>query len=109
MSQNFEFNELSELEAVVMDSLKQESLNDVYKEISSELGINAAYTIYRLYKGTQINFPKQFLSPEYIKGRIIYEYTHENVSVERLAVKYNYTQRTIKRILQSQNTVKTGK
>ena len=106
MSQNFEFNELSELEVTVMDSVKQEALNDVYKEIASELGIDAAHAIYR---GTQINFPKQFLSPDYIKGRIVYEYTYENVSVERLAVKYNYTQRTVKRILQSQNTVKTGK
>jgi len=109
MSQNFEFNELSELEATVMDSVKQEALNDVYKEIASELGIDAAHAIYRLYRGTQINFPKQFLSPDYIKGRIVYEYTYENVSVERLAVKYNYTQRTVKRILQSQNTVKSGK
>lgn len=94
-------DEFINVEALVMNGIEQEALNEVYKTIAEEAGLEAAHAIYRLYRGTQINFPKQFLSSEYIKSRIIYEYNQENVSIDRLAVKYNYTQRTVKRILQT--------
>lgn len=37
-----------------------ELLNTVYREISERLGINAAMTIYEMFKGQQISFPTRF-------------------------------------------------
>lgn len=40
-----------------------ELLNTVYREISERLGMNAAMTIYEMFKGQQISSPPAFLIP----------------------------------------------
>jgi Mor family transcriptional regulator len=75
-------------------------LADVYKEIGSELGIEIALKIFNMYKGTQVSFPRKLLSPEYIKQAIKSEYNGRNV--KDLAIKYNYSERTVRRIVNKQ-------
>ena len=72
-------------------------LNDVYREIADEIGIENAITIYQLFRGTQISFPSRLFSKEYTRKAIINEYNGENVL--QLAQKYNYSERSIWRIL----------
>ena len=72
-------------------------LNDVYREIADEIGIENAMTIYQLFRGTQISFPSRLFSKEYTRKAIINEYNGENVL--QLAQKYNYSERSIWRIL----------
>ena len=72
-------------------------LNDVYREIADEIGIENAIAIYRLFHGTQISFPSRLFSKEYIHKAIIKEYNGKNVL--QLAQKYNYSERSIWRIL----------
>ena len=74
-------------------------LNDVYRDIAGEIGIENTIAIYRLFHGTQITFPSRLFSKEYIHDAIIKEYNGKNAL--QLAQKYNYSERTIWRILKS--------
>ena len=87
-----------------MTDLKNEndSLNNVYKEIADELGLDAAKTIYRMFRGQQISFPLRFMSPEKIREKVIEEFNGTNV--RELARKYDYSEKTIRRIIREKNT-----
>ena len=74
-------------------------LNDIYREIADEIGIENTIAIYRLFHGTQVSFPTRLFSKEYIYEAIISEYDGDNVV--QLAQKYNYSERSIWRILKS--------
>ena len=74
-----------------------ELLNTVYKEISEKLGMNTAMSIYQMFKGQQISFPTRFCNPAMIQQAIIQEYDGTNVRL--LAIKYNYSEKTIRRII----------
>ena len=72
-------------------------LNDVYRDIADEMGIENALIIFKLFHGTQISFPNRLFTKEYTYQAIINEYNGENIS--QLAQKYNYSERSIWRIL----------
>lgn len=72
-------------------------LNDVYREIADELGIENTVVIFKLFHGTQISFPNRLFSKEYTHRAILKEYNGKNVL--QLAQKYNYSERTIWRIV----------
>lgn len=74
-------------------------LNDVYREIADEIGIENAIAIYNLFRGTQVAFPNRLFSKEYIHNAIINEYNGKNISL--LAQKYNYSERSIWRIIKT--------
>ena len=81
-------------------------LNEVYREIADEIGIENTIAIYRLFHGTQISFPNRLFSKEYIRDAIVREFNGKNVP--QLAQKYKYSQRTIWRILQGSNHTEAG-
>lgn len=72
-------------------------LNDVYREIADELGAEAAKTVYRLFRGQQISFPQRLYHPDRIREIIRREYNGSNV--RELAKKYDYSEKTVRRIL----------
>lgn len=74
-------------------------LNEVYREIADEIGIENAIAIYRLFHGTQVLFPNRLFSKEYTHQAIVKEYNGSNA--QQLAQKYNYSVRSIWRILKS--------
>ncbi len=74
-------------------------LNDVYRDIANEIGIENTLVIYKLFHGTQISFPNRLFSKEYIHNAIINEYNGNNIP--QLAQKYNYSERSIWRILKN--------
>lgn len=74
-----------------------ELLNAVYKEISEKLGMDTAMSIYQMFKGQQISFPVRFFNPEKIKQIIVQEYDGDNVRM--LAIKYNYSEKSVRRII----------
>lgn len=84
-------------EEVALNNYDINCLNDVYKDIGSELGIETALRIFNMYRGTQVTFPIRLLSSEYIKAQIKSENNGKNVKA--LAVKYHYSERNIRRIL----------
>ena len=74
-------------------------LNDIYRDIADEIGIENTMAIYRMFHGTQISFPSRLFSKEYIHNAILEEYNGKNVL--QLAQKYNYSERSIWRILKN--------
>lgn len=76
-----------------------DGLNEVYKDIAAEIGIENALIIYRLFRGTQISFPSRLFSKEYIHNAIIREYNGKNIP--QLAQKYNYSERSVQRIIKT--------
>lgn len=74
-------------------------LNDVYKDIAGEIGLENTLIIFKLFHGTQISFPNRLFSKEYIHEAIVNEYNGNNIP--QLAQKYNYSERSIWRILKS--------
>ena len=91
--------ELTKKEDVAVLGNDLSGLNDVYRDIADEIGIENTIAIYRLFHGTQITFPSRLFSKEYIHDAIIKEYNGKNTL--QLAQKYNYSERTIWRILKS--------
>lgn len=98
MSLNNEYFDSREAELLKNDLV---GLNGVYKDIADEMGIENTLTIYRLFHGTQISFPNRLFSKEYTYAAITKEYNGNNVP--QLARKYNYSERSIWRILKSIN------
>ena len=80
-----------------------DELNGVYKDIADEIGLENTLTIYKLFHGTQVSFPNRLFSKEYTYQAIIREYNGKNVP--QLARKYNYSERSIWRILKQKNDI----
>ncbi len=74
-----------------------ELLNTVYKEIADNLGMDIAMDIYKMFKGQQITFPVRFFNPTRIQRIIIQEY--DGTNIKTLATKYNYSEKTVRRII----------
>ncbi len=72
-------------------------LNSIYREIAQEMGVETALQLFHMYKGTMVAFPTRLLSTQYVYQAIKSEYNGKNV--KNLAVKYNYSERNIRRIL----------
>ena len=89
------------LEGLEVQLLKKDldGLNDVYRDIAEEIGVENTLAIYNLFRGTQISFPNRLFSKEYTYKAIISEYNGNNVP--QLAQKYNYSERSIWRILKT--------
>lgn len=77
--------------------IKGEYLNGSYQELATLLGVDAVLKIYSSYRGTQIFFPVQLFSKEFITEQIINEYDGKNI--RDLATKYGYTEKWIRKIL----------
>lgn len=75
-------------------------LQDIYREIADEIGIENALAIYRMFHGTQVSFPNRLFSKEFIRCAIKKEYNGTNAA--QLALKYNYSERSIWRIIKSE-------
>ena len=84
-------------EVIRMADKDSELLNAVYKEISEKLGMDTAMEIYQMFKGQQINFPVRFFNPTRIQQIIVKEY--DGTNIRTLAIKYNYSEKTIRRII----------
>ena len=82
-----------------VDILKKEVelYNDIYKEISEIVGLEATLKIYLRFKGQQVSFPVRLYSPHLIQQSVIKEYDGTNIAY--LAQKYDYSEKTIRRMI----------
>ena len=84
-------------EVMRMTENDSDLLNAVYREISEKLGMDTAMEIYQMFKGQQINFPVRFFNPARIQQIIVKEY--DGTNIRTLAIKYNYSEKTVRRII----------
>lgn len=90
-----------------MTETDAELLNNIYREISEKLGMDTAMELYRMFKGQQISFPVRFFNPVRIQQLIVQEYDGSNIRT--LAIKYNYSEKTVRRILKENWIIDTKK
>lgn len=81
------------------NELKPEYLCGIYSEIAALLGTDAALKLHNRFRGTQVSFPVELLSREYIFEKIKQEYNGSNI--RELATKYGYTEKWIRKIVKS--------
>ena len=86
-----------------MEQQETDLYNAVYKEISELIGPDAMQKLYLRFKGQQVTFPVRLYSPQQIQQSIVREFDGSNIT--QLAQKYDYSERTIRRMLR-ENTVK---
>ena len=79
--------------------LRPEHFCGVYAEIAELLGVDAARKLHSRFRGTQVSFPVEMLSREYIFEQIKKEYNGANI--RKLATKYGYTEKWIRKIVKS--------
>ena len=74
-----------------------ELYNDIYREISEIIGLEATLKIYLRFKGQQVSFPVRLYNPQMIQQSVIKEYDGTNIAA--LAQKYDYSEKTIRRMI----------
>ena len=72
-------------------------LNDVYREICNEFGMETAQRMYEMFKGQQITFPVRLLNAEKVYEKIQAEY--DGTNIRKLSLKYQYSEKTVRRIV----------
>lgn len=80
-----------------MDEKDADLFNDVYKEISSAVGTEAAVKIFHMYKGQQISFPVHLFNSKRMHEAVATEY--DGTNIRELAKKYAYSEKTVRRII----------
>lgn len=82
---------------IFLEKCNEKMLNGVYMEISERLGTDVAIEIHKMFKGQQISFPLRLFNRDIIHEKIRAEYDGTNIRM--LAAKYDYSEKSIRRIL----------
>lgn len=77
--------------------MQVEDLADIYMEIASKIGVDAAVAIHEMFKGQQIIFPQKLYNKEYIYSFIRENYNGHNV--RELSQQFGYSDRRVRQIL----------
>lgn len=78
-----------------------DSLNSIYRELADIIGIENTMKLHAEFKGQQISFPVKLHNKQYIHNEIKNEFNGANL--KQLAAKYDYSERTIRRIVRGEN------
>lgn len=82
---------------------KSESLNGVYGTICEIIVFENTVKLYTQMKGSQINFPTRLYSKEYVALEAEKTYDGTSDSLNKIATEYNYSERTIRKLLKKKN------
>ena len=93
------FHNLLKCDCEVMEMAENdfELLNNVYRDIADQLGMDTAMEIYKMFKGQQICFPVRFFNPSRIQQIMVQEYNGSNI--RELAKRYDYSEKSVRRII----------
>lgn len=76
-------------------------LNGVYETMSELIGFDNTVKIYKHFAGSQINFPTKLFSKEFVLQEAIKIYDGTSLSINKIATKYNYSERTVRKLLKN--------
>ena len=76
-------------------------LNGVYETMSELIGFDNTVKIYKHFAGSQINFPTKLFSKEFVLQEAIKIYDGTSNSINKIAIKYNYSERTVRKLLKN--------
>lgn len=83
-------------------SLKSsKTLNGIYETMSEIIGFDNVVKLYDNFKGSQINFPTRLFSKEFVLQEALKSYDGTSESINLIATKYSYSERTIRKLLKN--------
>ena len=82
--------------------MKSSTLNGVYETISELIGFDNAVKLYEHFRGNQVNFPQKLFSKEFVLQEASRAYDGTSDSINKIATKYNYSERTIRNWMKEQ-------
>lgn len=82
-----------------IDQKNINTLNGVYETMSELIGFDNVVKLYENFKGSQINFPTRLFSKEFVLQEALKAYDGTSESINIVATKYSYSERTIRKIL----------
>ena len=85
-----------------MSKKNEPVLNGVYETISELVGFDNCSKIYKHFAGSQIKFQTRLFSKEFVLQEAIKSYDGTSASINKIAVKYNYSERTVRKLLKEQ-------
>jgi hypothetical protein len=77
------------------------TLNGVYEQMSEIIGFDNVVKLYENFKGSQVNFPTRLFSKEFVLQEALKAYDGTSESINLIATKYSYSERTIRKLLKS--------
>ena len=77
------------------------TLNGVYEQMSEIIGFDNVVKLYDNFKGSQINFPTRLFSKEFVLQEALKAYDGTSESINLIATKYSYSERTIRKLLKA--------
>ena len=80
---------------------KDGTLNGVYEQMSEIIGFDNVVKLYDNFKGSQINFPTRLFSKEFVLQEALKAYDGTSESINLIATKYSYSERTIRKLLKA--------
>lgn len=75
------------------------TLNGVYETMSEIIGFDNVVKLYENFRGSQINFPTRLFSKEFVLQEALKSYDGTSESINLIATKYSYSERTIRKLL----------
>lgn len=75
------------------------TLNGVYETMSELIGFDNVLKLYENFHGSQVNFPTRLFSKEFVLQEALRLYDGTSESINSIAVKYGYSERTIRKLL----------
>ncbi|MGN0501156.1 MAG: hypothetical protein ACI4HK_08465 [Ruminococcus sp.] len=83
-------------------SLKSsKTLNGIYETMSEIICFDNVVKIYDNFKGSQINFPTRLFLKEFVLQEALKSYDGTSESINLIATKYSYSERTIRKLLKN--------
>lgn len=77
--------------------IESENLCGVYRDIANLLDVEAAIKIHSAYRGTQVTFPVNLVTKDFIAEQIIREY--DGTNIKKLASKYGYSEKLVRKMI----------
>ena len=69
--------------------------------MSEIIGFDNVVKLYENFKGSQINFPTRLFSKEFVLEEALKAYDGTSESINLIATKYSYSERTIRKLLKN--------
>lgn len=82
-----------------MNQNNEPVLNGIYETLSELVGFDNTTKIYKHFAGSQVNFPTRLFSKEFVLREALKSYDGTSASINKIAVKYNYSERTVRKLL----------
>ncbi len=77
--------------------IESENRCGVYRDIANLLDVEAAIKIHSAYRGTQVTFPVNLVTKDFIAEQIIREY--DGTNIKKLASEYGYSEKWVRKII----------